>query len=196
MPPGTFSAEIDSIGGEGFLGTVGVAADYQFNRFVVGAFLDYDFSKIDSKVNLSIPPLGGFNASGKIKLENQFTVGGRLGYLVTPDTLWYSLIGYTHAGISDFDIDVTGPINTTLTVGVPSFNGYVLGGGVETMLAPNWSMKAEYRFTQLSSENLDMPLGANSILSAQLEPSIHTVRTTLNYKFNWDGSREVAPPLK
>lgn len=187
LPPGLFSFEFDGIGGEGFLGTVGVAADYQFaDRFVVGAFFDYDFANLESKMNLSVPPLGGLNATAKLSLDNQWTVGARLGFLATPDTLLYGLVGYTHAEISDLDISVTGPIGASIAIGVPSFDGYVLGGGIETTLAPNWTLKAEYRFTQLSAERLDLPFGLNTILNAELEPSIHTVRTTLNYKFNWD----------
>ena len=193
VPPGTFSAGFDGIGGEGVLGTVGVALDYQMQRIVIGAFFDYDFASLDTEMNLSVPPLGGLNVTGKISLDNQWTIGGRVGVLLTPDTLWYALAGYTRAEISDLELNITGPAAIQLVAGVPSFSGFVVGGGVETMLAPNWSIKAEYRYTELDAKSLDLPLGLNAFVDAQLEPSIHTARLSLNYKFNFDRSSDAAP---
>ena len=70
---------------------------------------------------------------------------------------------------------------------------FTFGGGVETMLAPNWSLKAEYRFTQLDGESLDLPFGFGSFVDVELEPSIHSARVSLNYKFDWDRARHVEP---
>lgn len=196
LPPGLFAFGFDGIGGEGVLGTVSVAADYQVqSKFVVGVFFDYDFTNIETDLSLSVPPLGNLNVNGDISLDNQWTIGGRLGYLATPDTLWYGLVGYTQASVSDLTITATGPINGSLSIGVPDFSGWTVGGGVETMFAPNWSLKAEYRYTSLSAESLDLPFGANNIIDAKLEPSIHTARMTLNYKFNWQ-REAMSEPLK
>lgn len=141
LPAGSFNAGLDGIGGEGIFGTVGVAADYQIHqRVVIGAFFDYDFAKLDTDLNLSVPGLGGLNATGKISLDNMWTIGGCVGVLLSPDTLWYALVGYTQADVSDLDISITGPASVNLGIGVPKFSGYTFGGGVETMLAPNWSL--------------------------------------------------------
>ncbi len=86
VPPGLFAVDLDGIGGEGVLGTIGVSADYQFQRrFVVGAFFDYDFSGIKSTLDVSIPTLGNLQARGDTKLDSQWTVGARLGYLTSPE---------------------------------------------------------------------------------------------------------------
>lgn len=194
LPPGVFSANLDGIGGEGILGTIGISADYQIGpKIVIGAFFDYDFAKLETEAGLSILPFVGLNATSKISLDNQWTIGGRIGMLLSPDTLWYALAGYTQASISDLEVNVTTPVSLRLTAGVPGFSGYVVGGGVETLLAPNWSLKAEYRFTQLDAEKIDLPFGLNTFVNAELEPSIHTARMSLNYKFNLDRSADHAP---
>ena len=65
LPPGSFDFGFDGIGGEGVFGTLSAGLDYQINnRWVIGAFFDYDFSSIDTTINLSVP--GFVNASGNI----------------------------------------------------------------------------------------------------------------------------------
>ncbi len=194
LQPGLFNFNFDGIGGEGFLGTVGVAADMQVHpSIVMGMFFDYDFADLETDLGLSIPPFGNLNVTGKVKLENQWTIGARAGFLATPDTLWYGLVGYTQADVSDLTLSATGPLTGSLAIGVPSMSGYVVGGGVETNIAPNWSLKAEYRFTQLDAERLNLPFGLNTFINAELEPSIHTGRVSVNYKFNWDHMRRSEP---
>jgi outer membrane immunogenic protein len=152
-------------GGEGFFGTVTVGYDHQINsRWVAGIFGDYDFSNITTD---SI-----FGVSGELK--HTWSVGGRLGMLLSPTTLWYSTAGYTQAKV-DLDIPIS----------VPTFKGYFLGTGVESQLGGNWSLRGEYRFSQFQSEDIG---------GVDVEPTMHTARLVLTYKF---GRRdEVHAPLK
>lgn len=201
VPPGLFAVDLDGIGGEGVLGTIGVSADYQFQRrFVVGAFFDYDFSGIKSTLDVSIPTLGNLQARGDTKLDSQWTVGARLGYLTSPDTLIYALAGYTHVEMSDPRLTISGPLAASIGLGLPSLDGWTAGFGMETMLMSNLSVKAEYRYSQLSDQHITLPnigpINPNAFVDTRLEPSIHTGRLVLSYKFNWE--REAAPvePLK
>ena len=89
------SAEANGIGGMGGFGTVQVGYDRQLDhRFVVGAFFDYDFAAIDSKLSASAS-LGALNVGGSVSfnLTNSWTAGGRAGYLFNPSTLVYGLGG-------------------------------------------------------------------------------------------------------
>lgn len=74
--------------------------------------------------------------------------------------------GYTQA---EFDFEALSP----------TFDGYFVGAGVETFLRRNWTLKLEYRFSQFNSENLsdDCPW------LVDLEPSMHSARLVLSYKF-------------
>jgi hypothetical protein len=72
-----------------------------FNTLVIGAFVDYDISDIDTTLSISIPPLAGANARANFNIENQLSIGGRLGYLVSPTTLFFTTFGYARVETSD-----------------------------------------------------------------------------------------------
>jgi outer membrane immunogenic protein len=169
----------DGIGGEGIFGTVIVGLDYQIHpAFVVGVFADYDFSGITTDLSL----LGGlFSAS--LEHNHSWSIGGRLGILTSPTTLWYGMLGYTQA---EFEL------STTLgSVSLPDFSGYFIGAGVESQLGGGFSLRAEYRYTQFDSESV---FSIPGVLDVSLEPSMHTARVALSYKF---GRREeTRVPLK
>lgn len=169
----------NGIGGEGFFGTLTAGYDHQIAPSIVaGVFFDYDFS--DISMDLSV--LGGlFTAS--LEHKSSWSIGGRLGFLTSPSTLWYGMAGYTQA---QFDL------NSTLgSLDLPDFNGYFVGAGVESQLHGGWSLRAEYRYTQLDSESI---FSVPGLIDVSLEPSMHTARLALTYKF---GRRAEAPvPLK
>jgi outer membrane immunogenic protein len=103
---------------------------------------------------------------------HSWAVGARAGFLTSPTTLWYGTAGYTEA---KFELD---------GIGSQDFRGYFVGAGVESQLGSGWSLRGEYRFTQFDSEDIGI----------DVEPSMHTARLSLTYKF---GSRgDVHRPLK
>ena len=110
-----FSGPID-IGTQG--STFGVTADCLFRigtgPVVVGMFVDYD------RV---------FGDAHKLGLDSNLTVGGRLGYLVTPSALVYGLAGWSRLA-GDFG----------------NSDGYVLGGGVELKLRTDQPWFADFRY--------------------------------------------------
>jgi hypothetical protein len=61
-----------------------------------------------------------------------------------------------------------------------TFSGYFLGAGVESKLGGGWSLRGEYRFSQFDSETV---LNVPGIFSIDFEPSMHTARLALTYKF-------------
>ncbi|MFT3730082.1 MAG: outer membrane beta-barrel protein [Hyphomicrobium sp.] len=192
--------DINGLGGTGGFFTLGAGYDHVLpNRFVVGAFIDYDFADIETEAALGIPPLDNLNASAKFRIDNQLSVGGRLGYLVSPSTLFFATGGYAHAETSNLDARLSsnsGSISGTLA-SVGSFNGHFFGGGVETLIGKGFSVKAEYRYTSLDAENATVLPGtiASEFVSASIKPQIQTARLSLNYRFG-DGSHDeiVDPP--
>jgi len=104
---------------------------------------------------------------------------------------------------------VDGAINDVWNVSTPaSFSkthvGYIVGGGIESMLLPNWTIRAEYLFygfnqsnnTQVPFANCSLPLLENNIevVSANTNPcgvtvgtgsnNINSFRLGVNYKFS------------
>lgn len=160
----------DGIGGEGALGTLQVGYDRQLgSKFVLGVFADYDFSGISTEIDVFD---GAFSAD--IDLDHMWSAGARFGWLATPDTMWYALVAYTNA---EFDL-------SDLGLGDQDFDGWSVGLGAETRLTENWSLKGEYRFTQLDGESVFGIGGEGLGLDVDLEPSIHTGRVVLTYRIN------------
>ncbi|MBS0239720.1 MAG: outer membrane beta-barrel protein [Proteobacteria bacterium] len=178
-------------GAGGFL-TLSAGYDHAlFGPLVVGVFVDYDFSDADTNFSNFL-----FSETGHLKLGDQLSVGGRIGYLVAPTTLFFSTFGYAHSDPSDVTINF-GP--SSMRAGLGSFNGYFLGSGVETLIGNGFSLKAEYRYTSMRSEdavfNDTVP---SATLIETLKPQTQTVRMSLNYRFG-DGKKDVVdnsiPPI-
>ena len=78
-------ATIDQrVGGDGWFGTVGLGYDWQMSNWVVGAFADGQFGSLRGNLNDESAAL-----TGRIKMQDAWAVGARLGYLVAPNVLSY-----------------------------------------------------------------------------------------------------------
>jgi len=169
----TTLAEANGIGGMGGFGTLQVGYDRVIMpRIVIGAFFDYDFDSIDSNVSF-------FNGAANFhfNLNDMWTAGGRLGYLINPNTMVYALGGYSQA---TFDLPA-GTHNST-------FSGYSVGAGLETNITGNWFLKGEYRYTSLDDQTIFAhricPDSCTGTFKVTDQPDIQTGRLVLSYKFN------------
>ena len=105
----------------------------------------------------TVPIFGGFSTVDvHSKLDVQGSIRGRLGFA------WDRVLIYATGGVA------FGGINTDITVfgtdffGTPVFGsgnrsttrvGWTVGGGLEYALTNNWSVRAEYRFTDFGRIN-------------------------------------------
>ena len=193
--PRTQLTGMNTDGGRGYFGTVGGGCDYQVGlgnwQMVVGAFGDYDFASM--KGNETFPSIGAY---GQEKLNSQWSVGGRVGVLITPSLLTYFSAGYTEAHFNS----VTQLANFAPFIGVPNglyvggrtYSGYFLGAGDEYALnfLPGLFWKTEYRFSDLDTQSNPVRVVATNALTATSIDShkyVHTVRSELVYRFNWGG---------
>ena len=164
----------DGVGGEGVFGTVVVGYDRMLtSRIVGGIFADYDFaSNVSSDLSIG---LASFSAEQKDTLS----VGARLGVLSSPTTLWYGTVGYTQ---TEFDLK-------GINISLPDFKGYFVGAGVESQLVGGWNLRAEYRFSQFDSETVLFE-------GITVEPSTHSARLALTYKWGRDEPAHAHAPMK
>src|SRR5512139_742489 len=111
-------------GGKGWLGVVGLGYDYQFApNFVAGVFGDFGFGSIKGTLQDQDP----FYV-GETKEQRAWAVGGRLGWLITPDALMYMNGGYTSARFSD--TNMVGAFQgqpTNFTTPATTFHGWFIG---------------------------------------------------------------------
>ena len=197
-------------------GTVQAAYDQRIGNFVIGAFGDFDFYP-DHPSESATDPVNGslhftFNGfqftpnfpvanyasvSSNVQLENTWSVGGRVGYLVAPNTLLYALGGYTQAkfdgqvNLSYFNL-FTGP--QTLSLNVPDeLRGYFVGAGGEMKVASNIALRLEYRYANYRGETDSASAGfaggpfafrytQGASVQASLDEQIQTVRAAIVLK--------------
>ena len=168
---------VNGITGDGILGELNAGYDHDFGNFVAGLMVDGNYSGIKAN-NLLFLPIPGVKSS--LKSDYGFDILGRVGMKVNPSTLAYVLGGYSwahfKAGIS------AGGGGPSLSYGWGS-SGYSVGGGLETAVTANTTLGIEYRYAQFSDKDLSAGFGAPPG-SFKVEPSSHTVRVGLKYKFN------------
>ena len=102
----------DGVGAEGFFGTVSIGYDRQIrSHWVIGVFADYDFGSTIS-TDVSVAGLGGLS----IDQTYTWAIGGRLGYLVNPNTLFYGTAGYTETEFKATLSGGRGPVPLTASL--------------------------------------------------------------------------------
>ena len=89
-----------------------------------------------------------FDGINEVELDWMVSVIGRAGFLATPTTYLYGLAGWSYG---HFEVN-------ELTFGWNKLNdfesdGMTVGGGIEKMLTPKWSLRGEYRYTNVGNEN-------------------------------------------
>jgi outer membrane immunogenic protein len=180
------------VGGDGWFGTVGIGYDWQFGGWVAGIFGDGQFGSLKGTINDEL-----FGLTGRIKMEDAWAGGVRLGYLVAPNVLSYVNGGYSGSQWSGAGL--TNLAGTPAGVHTDSFNrnGWFVGGGVENNLnifgisAPGWFMKTEYRAAYYDRKDVAVRTDVGNLATTDtisFKPLVQTVSTSLVYRFNWSGA--------
>jgi outer membrane immunogenic protein len=195
VAPGAQLTSTDSDGGRGWLGRVGGGCDYQFQQFVIGAFADYDWTDLHGQFN------DRWNTGvGPEKMNNQWAVGGRIGWVAMPNFMTFVSAGYTQAHFNA--IAMVG--NDFPNIGVPTglgldaatYHGWFVGGGGE--YAFNWLpglfWKTEYRFSEFNTQSVivrDLTDG-DLVNTYAVKKWVQTITTSLVWRFNFGGAPLVA----
>jgi outer membrane immunogenic protein len=173
-------------GGHGFLGRIGIGFDDQFaQRFVAGLFADGSFSNGRGSLQDQAAHLVGSNID-----ENwSWAVGGRLGVLVTPDIFAYANAGFTQTRFTGSalqnSLDASYPGNALS--GFVS-EGWFVGGGLESLLAPGWYWRSEYRLADYGARTLIDQGAAGRLDDVRIHPVTQTVTSGIVYKFGPPGA--------
>jgi outer membrane immunogenic protein len=151
---------VNGISGDGLFGELNAGYDYDFGRFVAGVMVDGNVSGISVD-------FGG----ASLKSDYGFDILGRVGMKVNPSTLAYVLGGYSWGHFKAPSVLGFGATDW-------SSSGYTVGGGLETAVSSHTTLGIEYRYAKFGDEDFG-PGGFFNV-----EPSSHTVRVGLKYKFN------------
>ena len=177
----TAGATVTSINPTGALigGTVG--CNYQTGNFVLGLEGDLSWTSLRGSAG-DLPP---FNTafSHSVRTNWMDTARARVGYSWNR-TLLYVTGGGAFTGIQD---SATGPgIAATQTT---SRAGWVAGGGIEYMIAPDWSAKIEYLYADFGTvrDAFETVPPAGTLLGVNTRLTESVVRAGINWHFNWGG---------
>jgi high affinity Mn2+ porin len=163
----------------------GLQAGYNYmlsNRVVVGAEVDASFPAFPNLAGISIggtstfasPTLGAVSYSETVLSSG--TVRGRIGY-APGNWLFYATGGFAW---SYDQLTLTQLASGTTDMPFLWRLGWAAGAGVEVPVAPHWTARLEYLFTDYGSSSVPFFAGAQRIDS---DFSLQELRAGLNYQF-------------
>ena len=172
--------------GRGYYGSVGGGCDFQFalspfGNFVVGVLGGYDFMSLKGAFGTQ---LGG-GGSGYEKETGSAWVGGRIGYLVTPNLLTYVSGGWANARYSSINF-----VGNAATLPSHTYGGYFVGGGAEMSLSPwlptGFFLRTDYKVSTYRPADLQYSFaGVGLAFADHMNNYVQQVGTELIYRFNW-----------
>jgi opacity protein-like surface antigen len=153
---------------------------------VVGGEADFQGSSLSSGSGSGLQPLlnvaslnsinyfAGWQGGG-VNIPFFGSVRARGGVTVIPDLLIYGTGGFAYAGVQQ-----TALMNSSVNLQP----GWTAGGGVEWKFMPNWSVKAEYLYAEVS-ENSGLSNGLLvPVVKTTSQTPWNTIRGGLNYHFD------------
>jgi outer membrane immunogenic protein len=197
----------------GFIGGGQIGYNYQFaNSFVAGIEADIQgvaaSNRTDTVFGSGVPvgfPAETINSTvtARERIDYIGTVRGRLGFTITPTFLVYGTGGLAYGGVNSSVAISQQNLPAGSIIGAPfsSFGslsntrvGWTAGGGLEWLFAPNWSVKVEYLYYDLSTATFALSPLTNTFTTggvvyssapfAKTRFTGNIVRAGLNYHFN------------
>ena len=168
----------------GFLGGAQAGYNYQMGSFVIGGELEFDGA--DLNASKTVPIFFGLGTVERKTDADWLATGGlRLGYAA--DKLLFFVKG--GGALADYHYeDVTNFFGATFNDATNTTDrwGWMIGGGVEWALAPNWTVKGEYDYIGFDRQNITLNSVGGLIpasIPLGISDSISLAKLGLNYKF-------------
>lgn len=171
---------------DGVIGGGTVGCNRQYDRLVLG--LESDISGTSQRETVSVTQ--GFatvTTALTRELDMLGTVRGRIGYTFDR-TLVYATGGLAFGHLkSSVSIAPAAPGGSVLAGSEDRWRtGWTVGGGLEHMFAPNWSLKGEYLYYDLGTSDIGLVTIAgapNETGTLSYKSTGHIIRAGLNYHF-------------
>jgi len=176
-PTGLFATSLGRSRASTFLGGAQAGYNWQFSSHVLGIQGDISFTDLDAST--TAPGFPTTTVSNNTKWVSTLT--GRAGY-AWDKSLWYVKGGAAWVRNHYAMSSAAPPFNFTSN---QTRSGYVVGGGVEYAIAPNWSAFAEYNYIELSGKNILLTDSITGGLAAlDVYQNMHLLKVGLNYKLS------------
>lgn len=165
---------------DGIIGGGQVGCDYQVGSWVFGA----EGAAMAANLNATHLALGDFYTTSVPWFA---TATVRVGYTVLPNLLLYGRGGAAWVRDRETKVDlVTGLLEGTANV---TRSGWTVGVGGEYLIAPNWSVFAEYNYMDFGNQRItyitpDVP---PAFFPLDIRQQVQTVKVGVNFRFGPSG---------
>lgn len=164
--------------------------------WIVGIEADIAWANNHASLS-SIPGMTGAGRTGTSELKDIGDGGirARLGYLVAPDLMVFATggVSWIQSEVNATSITTTrisnycAPDTIVTTRGADSSSstqtGWTLGGGIEKVVAANWLLRGEYRYSSYGSQKVTLMQGAQRITADLGSHSTQTAMIGIAYQF-------------
>jgi outer membrane immunogenic protein len=148
-----------------------VGYNWQMQNWVVGVEGDMSWANVRAFTHESSPPFGG----GIVQTNENWLATGRarLGWTVTNSVMVFATGGIAAAAVEANILPLAAAERTETHVRW----GGIFGGGIESKITANWSVKAEYLYVNFASQSYydNPPPGTNTRSNVPLDNNIFRV---------------------
>ena len=144
-----------------------------FGALVVGLEGDVDGSSYKSTYLL-----GGISDSSKQSIQG--SVRGRLGVAVDR-ALFYATGGVAMGGLSNAYLNTLNGLGNSYS---HTRVGYTVGAGIEYAITNNWSVRAEYRYTDFGTFSDNLGVATGGAVNVRHKETDNRVQAGFSYKFD------------
>jgi len=169
----------------GFTGGVQLGYNWQVGPVLYGLEGDLGELGLAGNATQGFVPFS-YDTSTSTDMDFFLTLRGRLGVLFN-QWLIYGTAGYIGADttVSVVNACTSPPCSVSVNAQNESFrNGWTVGGGFETVLSGQWTVKVEYLYFDFGSVNVSGVVNNNTYTWA-LDTDGSLVRAGVNYQFGW-----------
>ena len=164
----------------GFVGGGQIGCDYQMGPWVVGFRNLFDGTSLN-KSTAFVDPAAGFAGTAASHVTWFDTLTARAGYLVQPNILLY---GQGGAAWTQWNVKFVNTAGVQAgEIGNNSRTGWTLGGGVEWMFVPHWSVFLEYNFMGFGTRSSTFTVCGGTCANVSGKADLQNVLVGVNYKF-------------
>jgi outer membrane immunogenic protein len=173
-----------SVGMSGVSGGIQAGYNWQANALLLG--LETDFQGTNARSSLQTPCVAGICAIPASAQYDQRiswfgTVRARAGYAFDRAVI-YATGGFAYAQIAT-DAYAAAATSTAALSRSRIVGGWTVGGGIEAMLASNWTGKVEYLFAGLDRIDGTMGTLGPVTIGDRSRINLNIIRAGVNYRF-------------
>ncbi len=166
----------------GVIGGGKLGYNWQFTQFVLGIEGD-----VEGSTFYGSGPYAGGNYRFLTEINVQGSVRGRLGYACN-QALFYATGGVAFASMRDSYQSYIGALGRDETTS--GRTGWTVGGGFEYFFRPNWTINAEYRYTDLGTHSDILTASTGGTVGDRRHETLNSARFGVAYHFSM-----FAPPV-